>query len=141
MHGKTGTSDRRPHRAGLLALAKLVAVPGIARAGQPSARGSDGWIISSHPCRGDNRTDALQMGDDGTFWFGCGIAAARYGLFVSRDGGSNWAAANVTSSDIFTPYRVSSIARGHDGALYVAGISSTQGTSQMVLRVDSTSTP
>ena len=141
MHGKTGISDRRRHLACLLGLATLIMAPGITHAGQPAALESDGWIISSHPCPGGNRTDALQMDDDGTLWVGCGTAAAGYGLFVSHDGGIHWAAANVTPPDIFTPYRVSSISRGHDGALYVAGISSTQGTSQMVLRVDTTSTP
>ena len=127
--------------AAILMFASLVALPDMASASGQPIRGSDGWILSSHPCPGGNRTDALQMDDDGTLWVGCGTNAEGYGLFASHDGGLTWSAANVTPSTLFNSYRVSSISRGHDGALYVAGISSTQGTGQMVLRVDTSVSP
>lgn len=113
------------------------ATPGEAR----SARGTAGWTVTSHPCPGGNRTDALHVDDDGTLWVGCGSNGTGYGLFVSSDDGESWAAASVTPASKFTLYRVSSISRGHDGALYVAGASSISGNREMVLRVDTATLP
>lgn len=141
MQRKSRISNGSGNLAAMLAVAALVVLPGVTHAENPAIRGSDGWILSSHPCPGGNRTDALQMDDDGTLWVGCGTNAAGYGLFVSHDGGINWSAANVSPSNVFDTYRSTSISRGHDGALYVAGISSTQGTDQMVLRVDTSTSP
>ena len=124
-----------------VALAALVVAPATALAESMEVHASGGWTLTTHPCPGGNRTDALQMDNNGTLWVGCGTAAAGYGLFVSVNGGITWAAANVTPAASFTQYRVSSISRGHDGALYVAGVSSAVGTSQMVLRVDTSVSP
>lgn len=115
--------------------------PSNAAAEAVSARGTDGWTIHGHPCPGGNRTDALHVDDDGTLWVGCGTNGSGYGLFVSGDDGESWAAASVTPASKFDLYRVSSISRGHDGALYVAGASSITGNREMVLRVDTDAAP
>jgi hypothetical protein len=96
--------------------------------------------LASHPCPGGNRTDALHLDDSGRLWVGCGTNAVGYGLFHSDDGVA-WAAAAVTPANVFDSYRVSSITTGHDGALYVAGASSTSGNRSMVHRVDTASMP
>ena len=115
--------------------------PGIGLANQDEVRASGTWTLSTHPCPGGNRTDALQMDNDGRLWVGCGTAAEGKGLFTSVNGGASWAAANVTPAASFTGFRVNSISRGHDGALYVAGINTTPGSNQMVVRVNTSVVP
>ncbi len=97
------------------------------------------WSTYGHPCPGPNRTDALHRDDDGTLWVGCGSGATGYGLFYSADGGPSWAEAEVTPEGKLHQFRVSSISRGHDGALYIAGINANNG--DMVLRLDTSESP
>ncbi len=98
------------------------------------------WVIRSHTCPGGNRTDALHRDPDGRLWVGCGTAAAGYGLHASDDGGHSWAQVIVNPPDLLNQqFRVSSISRGHDGALYVAGFEAS--TWNMVLRLDTATTP
>lgn len=101
---------------------------------------SGAWIIRNHTCPGGNRTDALHRDDDGRLWVGCGTAAAGYGLYSSEDGGHSWSRVVVAPASLLSQqFRVSSISRGHDGALYVAGFEST--TWNMVLRLDTAASP
>lgn len=97
------------------------------------------WSTHNHGCNGGNRTDALHRDLDGTLWAGCGTNATGYGLFRSLDGGSSWAAVPVAPADAFHEFRVNSISRGHDNALYVAGF--RPGVVQMVRRVNTTTAP
>ncbi len=99
------------------------------------------WSTFSHICPGGNRTDALHRDPNGTLWVGCGTAAEGYGLFRSADGGASWQAAVVSPANRLDQFRVSSISRGHDGALYVAGDNSAPSNLEMVVRVDTASTP
>lgn len=101
--------------------------------------GEAGWTIHGHACPGLNRTDALHRDDDGTLWVGCGTAATGYGLYHSEDGGPTWTETSVTPEDKLFQFRVSSISRGHDDALYVAGINANN--SDMVLRIDTDVSP
>ncbi|MCB1559493.1 MAG: hypothetical protein KDI75_00075 [Xanthomonadales bacterium] len=97
------------------------------------------WQIRAHGCPGPNRTDALHRDDDGTLWVGCGTAAEGYGLYVSADGGDSWSAAPVSPADKLNKFRVSSISRGSDGELRVAGFNAD--TREMVLSLDTGSQP
>lgn len=120
--------------AGCLA---VVATLEPALAAEP--KGGSVWLISSHICPGGNRTDALHRDDDGTLWVGCGTNATGYGLFLSVDGGDRWAAAPIVPADALDQFRVNSISRGHDGALYVAGFRAAD--RDMVLRFNTAVTP
>lgn len=113
-----------------VAVLAAISLPGVAAAS---------WLTSSHPCPGGNRTDALHRDADGTLWVGCGTNATGYGLFYSQNGGANWSAATVTPADALDEFRVNSISRGHDGALYVAGFRAA--TRDMVLRLNTASSP
>ena len=97
------------------------------------------WTVHGHPCPGVNRTDALHRDDDGTLWVGCGTGATGYGLFYSEDDGTSWSEASADPQEKLHQFRVSSISRGHDGALYIAGIN--QNNSDMVVRLDTSSAP
>jgi hypothetical protein len=85
---------------------------------RPGRPGGDGaaWTRSAHPCFG-NRTDAMWFDDRDTVWVGCGSTTEGTGLFRSDDGGATWRSADP----FFADFRVSSIQRAADGALYVAG--------------------
>ena len=107
--------------------------------GSTDTDGQMGWTIHGHACPGINRTDALHRDDDGTLWVGCGTAATGYGLFYSEDGGPTWTETMVDPEDKLFQLRVNSISRGHDGALYVAGINANN--SDMVLRIDTDASP
>jgi len=97
------------------------------------------WSTFTHSCPGTNRTDALHRDADGSLWVGCGTNAKGYGLHASFNGGVDWQKIEVTPSVLLNEFRVNSISRGHDGALYVAGFQSA--TATMVLRLDTTSNP
>jgi hypothetical protein len=97
--------------------------------------GGGGWVaLSPYPC-GVNRTDALHVDDDGTLWTGCGSNTEGTGLYVSRDGGRTWGsfAAAGAARSFFDAFRVLSISRSSDGALYIGG-AGTSGA--RVVRVD-----
>lgn len=115
----------------LLALATFLLVPTVQAGGS--------WTVFTHSCPGTNRTDALYRDADGTLWVGCGTNASGFGLHASFDGGSNWYEVEVTPSVLLNQFRVNSISRGHDGALYVAGTQSATGN--MVVRLDTSSNP
>lgn len=100
-----------------------------------AARGND-WTAHAHPCPGGNRTDDLHRDADGTLWVGCGTNAAGYGLYRSVDGGVTWSAPATAPAGYFEQFRVLSISRGHDGALYAAGTNARPGNNDMVVRVD-----
>ena len=121
-----------------LAFAAAIATPAFAAEASAFERGAT-WSTHNHGCNGGNRTDALHRDPDGTLWAGCGTNATGYGLFRSLDGGVTWAAAPVSPADAFHEFRVNSISRGHDNALYVAGFK--PGVVQMVRRVATTSSP
>jgi hypothetical protein len=116
----------------------VAAAPGIAA---EDAVAGGPWSLHSHACPGGNRTDALHRDADGTLWLGCGTNATGYGLFRSTDGGSQWQPAPVSPADAFDAFRVMSISRGHDGALYAAGFSALQGSLLMVQRVATGAAP
>ncbi|MBB5209337.1 hypothetical protein [Chiayiivirga flava] len=105
----------------------------------PAAMAGGAWLDSTHPCPGGNRTDALWRDEDGTLWVGCGTNAVGYGLVYSQDGGVAWQQAPTSPSDILDAFRVSSISRGHDGALYIAGFNA--GNRDMVLRLATAGVP
>ncbi|MCX7555872.1 hypothetical protein OS187_03390 [Xanthomonadaceae bacterium JHOS43] len=111
----------------------------VALAGVLPGQADAAWITATHPCPGGNRTDALHRDSDGTLWVGCGTNATGYGLFYSENGGANWSPAAVSPADALNEFRVNSISRGHDGALYVAGFRAS--TRDMVLRFNTASSP
>lgn len=88
------------------------------------------WAGSSHPCFG-NRTDAMWWDSKSTVFVGCGSTTVGYGLFRSTDGGSSWS--SVAESRL-SGFRVSSIQRGGDALLYIAGIDTN--SRDRVLSVD-----
>ncbi|MDZ7789667.1 MAG: hypothetical protein U5L08_04085 [Xanthomonadales bacterium] len=97
------------------------------------------WTTFTHSCPGANRTDALHRDADGSLWVGCGTNASGYGLHASFNDGASWDEVEVTPSALMNQFRVFSISRGHDGALYVAGIQNSSGN--MVIRLDTTPNP
>ena len=111
-------------------------VPLDVRPDVPAARG---WTLRAHPCPGTNRTDALHVDDEGTLWVGCGSGAEGAGLFRGSSDGATWGQLRDSSAGVLSAFRVSSIERGYDGALYVGGYHS--GTRTMALRVDTRATP
>lgn len=72
------------------------------------------WVKRSHPCVG-NRTDVMWFDDAEHGYVGCGSTTDGYGLFRTQDGGATWT--DLVGSN----FRVNSVQRGPDGALYVAG--------------------
>lgn len=96
-----------------------------------------GWSASFHPCVG-NRTDVMWADDRDNLWVGCGSTTVGYGLFSSSDGGRTWSSPTTSPNGWFDDFRVSSIQRGDDGLLYVAGIY-TLGSQRVVALDDSTS--
>lgn len=101
----------------------------------PAAAGTN-WVITSHPCPGASRTDALQKDSNGTLWVGCGTTASGFGLFTSPDGGDTWQTVTTSPAGIVDVFRVTTLTRGHDGALYAGGIDTTEGTNLRVVRLD-----
>lgn len=97
------------------------------------------WTTYAHSCPGSSITDALHRDADGSLWVGCGSNASGYGLHASFDGGETWSEVQVTPSTLLIEFRVFSISRGHDGALYVAGIQNATGN--MVIRIDTAGSP
>lgn len=96
------------------------------------------WSIHSHSCSGPSRTDALLVEDD-AMWVGCGTNQVGYGLHGSFDGGVSWSPVATDPADEAAQFRVSAIARGDDGVLYVAGFDATD--SDMILGYDTASSP
>jgi hypothetical protein len=95
------------------------------------------WMIEAHSCPGPSRTDALLVEADAA-WVGCGSNAVGYGLHT-RAGLDEWAAVDAEPSGELDAFRVSAIARGDDGLLYVAGLDAGDG--DMVLSLDTSATP
>lgn len=92
-----------------------------------------GWTIKHHGCPGASRTDALLVEED-AIWVGCGTTALGYGLWGSHDGGDTWEETTTSPSNEMAQFRVSSILRGDDGLLYVAGFDAND--SDMILALD-----
>jgi len=113
----------------LLSLAVLL----LASPDSPQASGQ--WSTQSHPCPGLSRTDALHRDPNGTLWVGCGTGQNGLGLFVSFDGGPSWSQVTTNPSGILDNFRVNTITRGHDGALYVGGVDTVIGSSLRVARL------
>ncbi|TVQ27254.1 MAG: hypothetical protein EA370_18060 [Wenzhouxiangella sp.] len=88
-----------------------------------------------------SQESTLHQDSDGTLWAGCGTATSgNVGVRRSSDGGQTWHAPTTNPSGIIDTFRVHDITRGHDGALYLAGTISQEGTQYRVIRLD-TSTP
>ncbi len=96
------------------------------------------WSISMHTCPGASRTDALWVEDD-AMWVGCGTNALGYGVHRSGDGGATWSEVATSPADEATQFRVSAIARGDGGLLYVAGFDAND--SDMILSYDTSADP
>ena len=94
------------------------------------------WVTHSHPCPGLSRTDALHRDPNGTLWVGCVTTQNGRGLFVSFDGGPTWAKVTSNPPELLAEFRVNTITRGHDGALYAGGVDTRIGSNNRVLRVD-----
>lgn len=94
------------------------------------------WTTYTHPCPGLARTDALHRDANGTLWVGCGTGQNGRGLFVSFNGGSNWSQVTTNPSGFISDFRVNTITRGHDGALYVGGVDTVIGSNLRVARLD-----
>ena len=94
------------------------------------------WVTYSHPCPGLSRTDALHRDSDGTLWVGCGTTQNGRGLFVSFDGGPTWSQVTTSPAGLLNEFRVNTITRGHDGALYAGGVDALVGSSLRVVRLD-----
>jgi hypothetical protein len=106
-------------------------------AGLPASLLAGGdWQITSHPCPGASRTDALQKDGDGRLWVGCGTTASGIGLYTSPDGGDSWQSVTTSPADVVDEFRVVTLTRGHDGALYAGGIDTRAGTNLRVVRLD-----
>ncbi len=104
-----------------------------------TAQAGGNWTYFTHPCAG-NRTDALQRDEDGRLWVGCGTTTNGTGLFTSLDGGASWSAAATVPAGILSGFRVNDITRGHDGALYAAGVDTIAGTNYRIIRLDTSGT-
>lgn len=93
------------------------------------------WTLRSHDCPNINRTDDLL--DEGAqgLWVGCGSGATGTGLYHSANDGETWTQVVATGVNTLETFRVNSIDRGPDGALYVGGIEVNAG-GHLVLRVD-----
>jgi hypothetical protein len=98
-----------------------------------------GFSLYQHSCPGTSRVDALHRDADGTLWLGCGTTQVGYGLHRSVDGGATWSAVATSPADALATFRVSSIERGPDGALTVAGFDAS--SSRMVLALDTAASP
>ncbi|HWB80394.1 MAG TPA: hypothetical protein VG755_35765 [Nannocystaceae bacterium] len=96
-----------------------------------------GWMLEYHSCPGPSRTDALLIEADGA-WVGCGSNAVGYGLHA-RGGDGTWAEVVAEPAGELDAFRVSAIARGDDGLLYIAGFDASD--SDMVLSVDTEASP
>ncbi|MBX7080249.1 MAG: hypothetical protein K1X88_13725 [Nannocystaceae bacterium] len=96
------------------------------------------WSIHSHTCPGPSRTDALLVEDD-AMWVGCGTNQLGYGLHGSDDDGQSWHAITSEPEGETAQLRVTAIARGDDGLLYVAGFDAND--SDMILGYDTTVAP
>ncbi|MBK8241149.1 MAG: hypothetical protein IPK74_37005 [Deltaproteobacteria bacterium] len=96
------------------------------------------WSIHTHSCSGPSRTDALLVEAD-AMWVGCGTNQVGYGLHGSFDGGASWSPIATDPANEAAQFRVSAIARGDDGLLYVAGFDATD--SDMILGYDTSSSP
>lgn len=94
------------------------------------------WQITRHPCPGASRTDALHKDSDGALWVGCGTTASGLGLYTSPDGGDTWQSVTTTPAGVVDEFRVTTLSRGHDGALYAGGIDTSAGTNLRVVRLD-----
>lgn len=62
-------------------------------------------------------------------------------LFRSQDGGISWDQPLISPGGVLHQFRVVSISRGHDGALYVAGTSAAPTSDAMVVRLTTQSDP
>ncbi|MBX3231962.1 MAG: hypothetical protein KIT84_12350 [Labilithrix sp.] len=98
-----------------------------------------GWTFKKHGCPGPNRTDALFEDTDGALWVGCGTNAVGYGLYFSKNGGDSWEKA--TGSPTLEQFRVNTIERGTDGALYIGGVNENDGTGNRVLKLEGAAAP
>lgn len=96
------------------------------------------WSIHSHTCPGASRTDALLVEDD-AMWVGCGTNQLGYGLHGSDDQGDSWHLVASDPEGETAQLRVTAIARGDDGLLYVAGFDAND--SDMILGYDTTAEP
>lgn len=105
--------------------------------GTDTGNAGSGWAIEYHSCNGPSRTDALHI-DGGGAWVGCGSNADGFGLHARNDDGT-WAQVDAQPAGELDSFRVSAIARGHDGLLYVAGMDPTD--ADMVLAVDTDASP
>lgn len=94
------------------------------------------WTVEQHSCPGPSRTDALHADADG-MWIGCGSNAVGYGLHWRHD--DAWSPAETVPEGELSSFRVSAIARGDDGLLYVAGMDASDG--DMVLALDTSRAP
>lgn len=103
----------------------------------PDAVAARTWTLRTHPCPGPNRTDALLVEADGKLWVGCGSGADGAGLFRGAPDGAAWS--QVRGTAVLDAFRVSSIERGPDGALYLGGYHAA--TRTMALRVDDRASP
>lgn len=99
---------------------------------------SRGTVISPHPCPGPSSTDALHGDSTTLFWVGCGSNAKGYGLYATADGGQSWITVTTNPSALMNDFRVFSIIRGHDSAIYAAG---TGLSNRRVLRLDTSTAP
>jgi hypothetical protein len=100
--------------------------------------GEPGWAVTFHSCPGASRTDALLVEDD-AIWVGCGTNATGYGLHTSSDDGTTWNVIETDPEGDMAQFRVSAIARGEDGLLYVAGLDAND--AQMVMSLDTSVSP
>ena len=96
------------------------------------------WSVFTHSCPGASRTDALWVEDD-AMWVGCGTNQLGYGLHRSSDGGETWADVATSPANEATQFRVSAIARGDGGLLYVAGFDAND--SDMLLSYETSADP
>lgn len=117
---------------------------GLGQGGGSTSTGEGGastaaWSVFTHSCPGASRTDALLVEDDGVMWVGCGTNQLGYGLHRSADGGDSWQEVPTSPANEMDQFRVSAIARGEDGLLYVAGFDAND--SDMVLALDTSSAP
>jgi hypothetical protein len=96
------------------------------------------WSIFTHSCPGASRTDALWVEDD-AMWVGCGTNQLGYGLHRSSDGGETWSEVATSPANEAAQFRVSAIARGDGGLLYVAGFDASD--SDMILSYETSADP
>jgi len=105
----------------------------------PAVLADGNWSIHSVSCNASQQ-HTLHRDDDGILWAGCGTGGNGFGVHRSTNGGQTWQVPTTNPAGVIDTFRVHDIKRGYDGALYLAGTVSEEGTQNRVIRLDTSGT-